>query len=71
MFISKEKVEELRREYPAGCRVGLLHMDDTQAPPPATCGTVRGVDDAGQIMVHWDTGSSLSLAPGIDEFRRI
>lgn len=62
----KELVEELRRNYPKGSRVRLLKMDDTQAPPIGTCGTVRGVDDIGSIMVSWDTGSSLSVVYGED-----
>ncbi len=33
-------------------------MDDIQAPPVGTKGTVRGVDDIGSIMVSWDNGSS-------------
>ncbi|QBX15554.1 hypothetical protein Javan191_0023 [Streptococcus phage Javan191] len=45
-------------------------MDDIQAPPTGTKGTVRGVDDIGSIMVSWDNGSSLSLAYGVDTFRR-
>ena len=44
-------------------------MDDFQAPPPGTRGTVRGVDDIGSIMVSWDTGSSLSVAYGEDVCR--
>ena len=44
-------------------------MDDLFAPPAGTRGTVKGVDDAGQIMVRWDTGSGLSLIPGVDRFK--
>ena len=69
--ISRETVERLRREYPIGCRVQLVRMDDVQAPPIGTEGTVRGVDDIGSIMVSWDTGSSLSVAYGVDLCRRI
>ncbi len=69
--ISRETVERLRREYPIGCRVQLVRMDDVQAPPIGTEGTVRGVDDIGSIMVSWDTGSSLSVAYGEDLCRRI
>lgn len=36
---------------PAGCRVQLDEMDDVQAPPIGTKGTVTGVDDIGCIMV--------------------
>ena len=45
-------------------------MDDSQAPPPGTKGTVAYVDDIGQIGVKWDTGSSLSLIPGVDSFSK-
>ena len=69
--ISRETVELLRREYPVGCRVELLQMEDVQAPPIGTKGTVRGVDDIGSIMVSWDTGSSLSVVYGEDSCRRI
>lgn len=69
--IRRETVERLRREYPVGCRVELLQMEDVQAPPIGTKGTVRGVDDIGSIMVSWDTGSSLSVVYGEDSCRRI
>jgi len=68
--ISRETVERLRREYPVGCRVELIKMDDVQAPPIGTRGTVRGVDDIGSIMVSWDNGSSLSVVYGEDSCRR-
>ncbi len=67
----KEKLEWLRREYPAGSRVELLQMEDVQAPPIGTRGTVIGVDAIGSIMVHWDTGSSLSVVYGEDSCRRV
>lgn len=70
-FPSKEAVERLRGEYPVGCRVELLKMDDAQAPPIGTLGTVRGVDDVGSIMVNWDNGGSLSVAWGEDLCRRV
>lgn len=50
-FPSKETVERIREEYPVGTRVELVQMDDPQAPPVGTKGTVRGVDDIGSIMV--------------------
>jgi len=67
---SKELVEGLRKRYPVGCRVELLCMDDPQAPPVGTKGTVRGVDDIGSIMVAWDNGCGLSVAYGEDSCRR-
>ena len=68
-FISKTALLRLREIYNPGTRVELVKMDDFQAPPPGTRGTVRGVDDIGSIMVSWDTGSSLSVAYGEDVCR--
>ena len=68
-FPSKEQIAALREQYPRGTKVELLGMDDPQAPPTGTMGEVMGVDDAGQILVRWETGSSLSLIPGVDSFR--
>lgn len=68
-YPSRERIESLRRQYPAGCRVELLLMDDPQAPPVGTRGTVYGVDDIGSIMVTWDNGSGLNIAYGKDSCR--
>ena len=65
-FPKREVVESLRKRYPVGCRVRLVKMDDIQAPPIGSLGTVRGVDDAGDIMVSWDAGGSLSVVYGED-----
>jgi hypothetical protein len=46
-------------------------MDDVQAPPTGTKGTVWGVDDTGSIMVQWDNGSSLNVVYGIDSCKII
>lgn len=70
-FPSKEVVELVRRQYPVGCRVELLHMDDVLAPPIGTRGTVIGVDDTASVMVKWDNGSGLSVVYGEDFCRRI
>ena len=71
MFISKETLEKLRKQYPPGTRVELMRMEDIQAPPTGTQGTVIGVDDIGSIMVSWDTGSSLSVVYGEDSCRKL
>ena len=65
-FPSKEIVEQIRRQFPVGCRVELLRMDDVQAPPIGTKGTVIGVDDTASIMVNWDNGSGLNVVYGED-----
>lgn len=60
-------IEGLKKEFPVGSRVELIKMDDKQAPPIGTKGTVLGVDDIGSIMVAWDSGSSLNVIYGEDE----
>ncbi len=70
-FPSKTIVERIRREYPTGTRVELVQMDDPQAPPVGTKGTVLGVDDIGSIMVSWDNGCGLSVAFGEDLCRKV
>lgn len=70
-FITTEQLTDLRNRYPVGCRVRLLKMDDQQAPPIGTCGTVTGVDDTGSIMVAWDNGGSLNVLYGIDRCQKI
>ena len=66
--VGRETVRKLREQYKPGMRLRLLKMDDPLPPPIGGLGTVTGVDDAGQIMVRWDSGSGLSLIPGEDEF---
>lgn len=70
-FPSKEIVEQLRKEYPAGTRVELTRIDDVQAPPIGTKGTVKGVDDTASIMVAWDNGSGLNVVYGEDSCRKL
>ena len=69
--MNQETLERLRKQYPVGTRVELVKMNDVQAPPAGTLGTVMGVDDIGSIMVSWDNGSSLSVVYGEDICRVI
>ena len=69
-FPNKEVVERIRHQFPVGCRVELLRMDDVQAPPIGTKGTVTGVDDTASIMVCWDNGSALNVVYSEDLCRR-
>ncbi len=70
-FPNKETVERVHSQYPVGTRVELVKMDDIQAPPIGTKGTVWGVDDTASIMVHWDNGSGLHVVYGEDICRKI
>ena len=72
LSISRESIVEfLRLDYPEGTRVKLLDMDDEQAPPVGTRGTVDCVDDMGNIRVNWDNGSSLSVIFGVDRVAKV
>lgn len=70
-FPNKETVEQIRRMYPAGTRVELLAMDDPQAPPVGTKGTVLGVDDTGSLLMKWDNGSGLNVVWQQDRVRKV
>lgn len=70
-FPNKERIEMLRKRYPAGTKIELIAMDDIQAPPVGTIGEIVAVDDAGQLVMHWQNGSGLSLIPDVDSFRKV
>ena len=70
-FPSREIVEQVRKEYPKGTRVELVRMDDFQAPPIGTRGTVRGVDDTASILVTWDNGRCLNVVYGEDACKKL
>ena len=67
--MDKKQIESIREKYPQGARVELVRMEDPQAPPVGTRGTVIAVDDIGTIHVKWDTGSMLGIAYGEDQCR--
>ncbi len=68
----RDEAKRSKELYPPGTRVELQHMEDQYHPvPPGTRGTVRMVDDAGQIHVDWDNGSGLALIPGTDSFTTV
>lgn len=70
-FPDKQTVEEVRSAYPAGSRVVLEQMEDPQAPPVGTMGTVLGVDDTASILVRWDNGSGLNVVYGEDRVTKM
>lgn len=70
-MISKQALQTLRKKFPRGTRVELVQMDDPQAPPIGTKGTVTGVDDIGSIMVRWDNGCGLNVVYGADLCRKV
>ena len=71
LFANRKQVEGLRFRYPAETRVELIEMDDAQAPPVGTLGTVICVDDTGSILVAWDNGSHLNIIYGVDRVKKL
>lgn len=67
--MTDKRLQGLRDVYRPGVRVELIRMDDPQAPPPGTRGTVQGVDDVGSILVNWDNGSGLNVVYPDDRCR--
>lgn len=65
----KQDIEQIKKKYPKGTKIELIRMNDTQAPPTGTKGTVDYIDDIGTIHMIWETGSTLGLVEGEDEFR--
>ena len=66
MLTTRRMVEVVKRLYQTGARVRLVKMDDIQAPPVGTMGTVDCVDDIGTIHIRWDNGSCLGAVYGED-----
>lgn len=71
-FPSPETIARLRAQYPAGCRVELVSMNDPYTTlKQGDCGTVDFVDDAAGIHINWDNGSTLAAVHGEDIIRRL
>ncbi len=62
-----EEIRRIKETYTPGMRIRLLKMNDSQAPPIGTEGTIREVDDMGSLLVIWDTGSNLGIVLAEDE----
>ena len=69
-FLNKRVLAALREKYPAGTKIILHHMKDPYPVPEGTVGEVAMVDDAGNIHVKWQNGSSLSVIEGVDDFSK-
>ena len=67
MLYHRNFVERMRKQYPPGTRVEVISLcNEEEHLKPGMKGTVVGVDDAGNILVNWDCGSSLSVLYGVD-----
>ena len=57
----EREAKRYKEQYPKGTRLELISMEDPQAVPPGTRGTVQFVDDIGSIHMNWDNGRTLAL----------
>lgn len=72
VFHDKAYVERLRAQYPDGTRIELIYTDDPYTRlRPGDRGTVRHVDDTGTLHTDWDSGSTLGLVAGVDDFKKL
>ena len=68
---TENELDSIRREYPVGTIIELIEMSDKFAPPSGTLGEVEGVDDMGDLLVRWETGSSLKVILSKDCIRKV
>ena len=55
-----------------GKKVKLIRMEDPYTKlKPGDQGTIKSVDGIGNILVDWESGSTLSLIPDVDEYEII
>jgi DNA-directed RNA polymerase subunit M/transcription elongation factor TFIIS len=66
--MTKDLINSLKDTYQPGIRIRLLSMEREPQMPQGLTGTVTFVDDAGQIHVAWEDGSSLAIICGVDNF---
>ena len=64
-------VEKIREMYPEGTQIVLNEMRGEPQMPYGLKGTVRHVDDMGQIHMRWENGSSLAINIYEDSFEKI
>ena len=59
------------RGYKPGDRIELIYMEDSQAVPEGTKGTIKYIDDIGQLHMSWDNGRSLAVNLDVDKVRKL
>lgn len=64
-------VNEIREMYPVGTQIMLERMEGEPQMHSGLTGIVSHIDDAGQIHIRWENGSSLALNEEIDTFSKI
>ena len=65
------KIDMYKNAYPPGTQIELVSMEDPDAVPPGTKGTVDFVDAVGTIHVTWENGRTLGVCPDVDRVRKV
>lgn len=67
--VSNIKLAKIKAAYPIGSVIRLLYMSHDPFPiPQGMTGTVKYIDDIGNIIINWDNGRTLNLIIGVDLF---
>jgi hypothetical protein len=66
--MNSEQIQRIKEWYLPGVRISLIEMVREPKMMPGLKGQVTYVDDAAHIHVVWESGSSLSLILGVDQF---
>ena len=68
-WITRAQIDYLKKLHPPGCRVKLHHLNDPHSKiESGTFGTVTMVDDVGTVHVKWESGQTLGLVMGEDNW---
>lgn len=71
-WIAAQMVEKIKKDYPAGTRIELIHMlHDDYPVEDGTYGTVDHIDTTGTLHCIFDNGRQLGIIPGVDTFRKV
>lgn len=70
-MLKQSQIDKIKKEYTEGTKVILLNMEGESQMPRGLKGEVDHVDDAGQIHVRWENGSSLALNVEVDTFHKV
>lgn len=68
--MNEKQINSLKEKYPKGTQIVLKRMSGENQMPCGLKGTVTHVDDAGQIHMKWENGSSLALNVDEDTFEK-
>ena len=70
--IRSQVLQKIREQYPIGCTIELIEMDDPYCNmPKGLRGKVTFVDDDGTVFADWQNGSSLGALFAVDKIRRV